>query len=288
VSAQSILVLNPGAMGAAVGSQLVAKGHDVLWVKGGRSAESVVRAEAAGLTACDSLQEGLARAAIVLSVCPPHAAADLAREVASHRFDGWYVDANAVSPQTSSLVAQLVAAGGARFTDGGIIGPPPGNGRRARLYLSGTKAEELAQILDTDLLSAVALAGEQTAASALKMCFAGWNKARTALLLNLRALAAHHGVDDALLGEWGSMEPAVLKLFDASSGQSVMGNAAKAWRWSGEMSEIAKTFEQAGLPGGFHHGAAGVFDRLDGFKDVKQAPSIEELTQQMLNGKVSD
>lgn len=282
MSAQSILVLNPGAMGAAVGSQLAAKGHNVLWVRGGRSAQSIARAEAAGLAACDSLQEGLAQATIVLSVCPPHAAAELAREVASHQFDGWYVDANAISPQTSTRVAQLVVAGGAQFTDGGIIGPPPENGRKARLYLSGTKAEELAQILGAGQLSAIALAGEQTAASALKMCFAGWNKARTALLLNLRALAAHHGVDDALLAEWSGMEPAVLKLFDASSGQSVMGNAAKAWRWSGEMSEIAKTFEEAGLPGGFHHGAADVFDRLEGFKDIKQAPGIEELTRQIL------
>jgi len=285
MTTQTILILNPGAMGAAIGEQLVGKGNEVLWVRPGRSAASISRAEVAGLTACDSLKDGLARAQTVLSVCPPHAAIDLARDVAGHGFTGAYVDANAISPQTSLQVAKAVAAGGARFTDGGIIGPPPAGERRARLYLSGDNAPALARLLGTDQLSAISLDGEQTAASALKMCFAGWNKARSALLMNLRALAAHHQVDEALLAEWGAMEPEVLRYFDGSTGRSVMGNAAKAWRWSGEMSEIAKTFEAAGLPGGFHHGAAEVFARLGNFKDVAQAPELSELTQSLLKPK---
>ncbi|MFK7963856.1 MAG: DUF1932 domain-containing protein [Burkholderiaceae bacterium] len=278
---QAILILNPGAMGSAVGSRLVGKGHVVYCVRDGRGEKTIARAEAAGMQACESLSEGLSRTSIVLSVCPPHAALDVARQVAQHEFSGRYVDANAVSPETSAQVGSLVEAAGAQFTDGGIIGPPPVNGRRARLYLSGAGASELAELLDAESLSAVALQGSGTAASALKMCFAGWNKARTALLLNLRALSAHHGVDEALLREWGAMEPELLRLFEPGSGQSVMGNAAKAWRWSGEMTEIAKTFEQAGLPGGFHHGAADVFERLDRFKDVSEVPGLEELTSQL-------
>ena len=273
-----ILILNPGAMGAAVGTRLVSKGHAVIWVSAGRGDKTIARAEAAGMQACESISEGLSRASIVLSVCPPHAALDVARQVGQHQFSGWYIDANAVSPETSAQVGRLVETAGARFADGGIIGPPPINGRRARLYLSGADASELAKILDAESLSAVALRGSDTAASALKMCFAGWNKARTALLLNLRALAAHHQVDDALLKEWGAMEPELLRLFEPGAGQSVMGNAAKAWRWSGEMTEIATTFKHAGLPGGFHDGAAEVFERLNRFKDVSDLPSLEELT----------
>ncbi len=281
MAGQGILILNPGAMGSAVGTRLTGKGHTVYWVSDGRGEQSIARAEAAGMHACQSLSEGLSRASIVLSVCPPHAALDVARQVAQHKYAGWYVDANAVSPETSAQAGALVSAGGARFTDGGIIGPPPVSGRRARLYLSGANASELADLLDAESLSAIALQGSDTAASALKMCFAGWNKARTALLLNLRSLAAHHQVDDALLAEWAGMEPDLLRLFEPAGGQSVMGNAAKAWRWSGEMTEIARTFEQAGLPGGFHHGAAEVFERLNRFKDVSDVPGLQELTSQI-------
>src|SRR6185503_12624732 len=117
----TIGLLHPGEMGAAVGKCLAGAGHRVLWVAEGRSAATKERAEAAGLTGVP-FTEMVTRSDVIVSVCPPHAALDMARQVAGFR--GLYLDANAISPATAGEVAAIVEAGGADFADGGIIGPP--------------------------------------------------------------------------------------------------------------------------------------------------------------------
>lgn len=278
-----ILLLHPGAMGAAIGARLRARGLSILWASDGRSDESVRRARAADLTDCETIAQGLESCQIVLSVCPPHGAVELAQQVADLGFTGQYIDANAISPQSSAQISKIVSTAGATFTDGGIIGPPPAGNSQARLYLSGGNPHKLAELLNSPPLTTKAMANGEFSASALKMCFGGWNKARTALLINLRTLATEHGVADALMAEWSVMDPAVLRMFDPDNGSSVMGNAYKAWRWSGEMREIAATFEQAGLPGGFHDGAAEVFERLERFKDATEQPPFGAMAAELLS-----
>ena len=78
---------------------------------------------------------------MILSVCPPHAALDVAR--ATEGFAGTYVDANAISPMRAAEIAALQP----RFVDGGIIGPPPRAAGETRLYLSGAGAEEVGDAL---------------------------------------------------------------------------------------------------------------------------------------------
>src|SRR3954465_2994537 len=129
----SIGLLHPGEMGAALGARLRERGHDVLWASGGRSDATRARAGAAGLRDAGSVAALTSASAIVLSVCPPHAALDVARAVAG--YDGVFVDANAVSPATAAEIARVVEAGGARFLDGGIVGPPPERAGTTRLYL---------------------------------------------------------------------------------------------------------------------------------------------------------
>src|SRR5580698_791243 len=94
----TIGLLHPGEMGAAVGQCLAAAGHRVLGVPSGRSPASAARAEAAGLTGVDGLAELVRSAEVIMSVCPPHAALDTARQVAAAGFGGLYLDANAISP----------------------------------------------------------------------------------------------------------------------------------------------------------------------------------------------
>lgn len=134
---QNIGILHPGAMGSRVAEQARAAGAAVWWLPSGRSAASVGRAEAAGLLGAGSLAELAERCRIVLSVCPPAAALDVARSVAEASFSGIYVDANAISPQHALEIADLFAPTKATVVDGGIVGGPP---RRpgTRLYLSGT------------------------------------------------------------------------------------------------------------------------------------------------------
>ena len=115
----------PGEMGAAIGKCLTDRGYTVLWASQGRRPATAARAAAAGLTDAGTVAEVAARAEVILSVCPPHAALEVARSVAG--FSGLFVDANAIAPQTTRSVAAVLGA--ARFVDGGIIGPPPAPGR---------------------------------------------------------------------------------------------------------------------------------------------------------------
>jgi hypothetical protein len=122
-------------------------------------------------------------------------------------------------------------------------------------------------------LTAITLEGAVGAASALKMAYAGWNKGSQALLLSIRALAAREGVDEALVREWALSMPDLAKRTE----QAVEGNTRKAWRFVGEMHEIAATFAGAGLPEGFHEAAAEVFQRLAHWKDTPTPPSLADV-----------
>jgi 3-hydroxyisobutyrate dehydrogenase-like beta-hydroxyacid dehydrogenase len=269
----TIGILHPGDMGSVVGACAVAGGSRVLWASEGRSAGSRERAAAAGLEDARTVAALVAASDVIVSVCPPHAAIDLARDVAGRRFAGLFVDANAVAPATVREIGAVVEAGGAAFVDGGLIGPPPRNAGSTRLYLSGREAKRAAALFESSALEALAIGDGPGAASALKMAYAAYTKGSSALLMAIRALAASEGVDDALLAEWRRSQPELPKRSEAAA----RDNARKAWRFVGEMEEIAATFAAAGLPGGFHEAAAVIYERLAGYKDATTPPSMADL-----------
>jgi 3-hydroxyisobutyrate dehydrogenase-like beta-hydroxyacid dehydrogenase len=243
VALGTVGLLHPGEMGAAVGAVLRGQGVRVVWASEGRSEETRARAEAAGLEDAGSVVE-VARSDVVFSICPPHAALEVAR---SAEFAGVYVDANAVSPATAREVAEAVG----EFVDGGIVGSPPREPGTARLYLSGDRASEVAELFAGSALDARVVSN----ASAVKMAYAAWTKGTAAMLLAIRELARREGVEDTLLAEWDLSVPELRQRYERARRSA----EAKGWRWVGEMEEIAATFEADGLPGGFHRAAAEVY-----------------------------
>jgi 3-hydroxyisobutyrate dehydrogenase-like beta-hydroxyacid dehydrogenase len=252
----TIGLLHPGDMGAAVGGCLASVGHTVLWDPEGRSRATTGRALGAGLEGA-GLAALLRRSSVILSVCPPHAALEVAHLVASQGYDGLYVDATAVSVATARQVAAVVEASGAAYVDGGIIGPPPEVAGNTRLYLSGKHAPEVQVLFRRSALETRIADGPPFAASSLKMAYAAWTKGTSALLLAVRALARAEGVERMLLAEWALSQPG---LAEQSEG-AAMSAALKGWRWIGEMDEIAASMAGTGLPTGFHGAAADIYDR---------------------------
>jgi 3-hydroxyisobutyrate dehydrogenase-like beta-hydroxyacid dehydrogenase len=271
-SRKVIGLLHPGDMGAAVGRCLTERGHEVLWASDGRGPDTAARASAAGLTDAGTVAGLAGRAEVIISVCPPHAALDVAWAV--HGFGGLYVDANAISPGTAREVAQMISESGGRYVDGGIIGGPPAEPGTTRLYLSGDDAAQVAALFAGTPLDARVIGGPATAASAVKMAYAGWTKGTAALLLATRALAREQGVEDALLAEWALSQPA---LAERSRG-AARSAATKGWRWVAEMEEIAATMSAVGLPDGFHQAAAEIFRRSPRTGQAA-APASGELEQ---------
>lgn len=277
-SRTTVGLLHPGDMGAAVGATLIAGGARVLWASEGRSAATRARAREVGLEDAGTLESLVRGSSVILSVVPPHGAADLARTVAALGFGGLYVDANAVATATAREIGRVVEAAGARFVDGGIIGPATRSKRSVtRVYLSGPAATEIAPLFGAGPLEAVVLDAPAGAASAVKMAYAGWNKGSQALLAAIRAFAIAEGVDSALLAEWKISQPDV----PARSERAVHDNARKAWRFVGEMEEIARALAAVGLPPAFHEAAREIYARLADYKDTATPPTMEDAARRL-------
>lgn len=244
-------ILHPGEMGAAVGGALRERGVEVLWASAGRSSATARRAQAAGLEDAGEVGELRHRCEILLTICPPHAALEVAD--AAYAFQGIYVDANAISPELARVIAGLQR----RVVDGGIVGSPPTRPGTTRLYLSGEEATEVAGLFSGTNVDARVISEQVGAASALKAAYAGWTKGSGALLLTVRELARAEGVEDALLTEWRLSIP---ELEERVAGAERSARR-KGWRWIGEMEEIARSMAARDLPSGFHEAAAEVFRR---------------------------
>lgn len=259
-------LVSPGEMGAAVAASLVGAGRGVQSVLDGRSSQSRSRAQAAGIEEVTDLDALVSASPLLISIVPPTAAIEVAGRLAAacHRTGAHplVVEANAVSPAHGEEMAQLLREAGAGFVDGDLIGGPPGPDRPAtRLYLSGDDAESAAAVLATPELRPVVLSGPPMAASALKMAYAAWTKGSAALLLTARELARDLGVEEVLLAEWAQSQPDL-----AGRCEVAARGAGRAWRFVGEMDEIASVYESAGLPSGFAEAAADVYGRLASLK----------------------
>lgn len=269
-------LVNPGEMGASVGAAVAGRGHRVLWASIGRSEATRRRAKRGGLIDCGTLSKLVSGAEFIMSVCPPHSAQDVAEAVAGLGFDGVYLDANAIAPNKSRRIEKIVSANGAIYVDGSITGGPawePSAG--TILHLSGPFASAIAELFAGSPLTTRLVSDTIGAASALKMAFAANTKGTNALLTAVLGLAEQEGVRADLERLWG-------ETFTEKTRQRVTATTAKAWRFVGEMEEIAATFSGAGLPDGFHLAAADTYSRLASFKDRDQPPPIEEVLEALL------
>ena len=182
-------ILHPGMMGASVAASAAAAGNDVSWASHGRSESTKARAGSLDITDAGDVTALAERSGLIISVCPPGFAIDLAAEVAATGFAGLYLDANAVSPATGLEVARIVSDAGATAVDGGIIGPPAWSVGTTRMYVSGEGSDQVVNAFSGGLLSVIDLDAPLGAASALKMAYAGWTKGSSALLLAIAAFA---------------------------------------------------------------------------------------------------
>ncbi|NUW06804.1 NAD(P)-dependent oxidoreductase [Streptomyces sp. CAI-21] len=272
-------ILHPGSMGAAVAAQATRSGAEVLWCPAGRSASSKERAGRFGLTPVHALREMAERADIILSLCPPAVAEDVARNVAACSYAGIYVDGNAVSPATVLNISATVQRSGATAVDGSVIGSPPSESKSPRLYLSGPAdaLRPVAQLFEGSAVQVRLLSGEIGQASALKLAYSSYQKASRALAAVAYALASDHGVGAELLDIAGGRTTSYLA--ETAYFPKV---AARSWRWGPEMNEAAHALEEAGLPPDLAAAAAAVMDRWTGLKDT--SPDLALVLQQLHTG----
>ena len=253
----TIAILSPGSMGSAVGQVLRESGYDVVTNLDGRSERTRALAEEAGFRAVSGIDSIVEEADLVMSILVPSEAISVAREAAAAMkrtgASPAYADCNAVSPDTARELGGIIEAAGGRFIDAGIIGGPPGSGSPPRFYASGPHEAVIGE-LDGKGIIVPLLGGDVGRASAIKMCYASLTKGVSALQTAALVAAYRLGLSSELEEEMSSSQANVLAQM-----QSVIGLPGKAFRWVGEMEEIAATFESVGVTGNFHHGAAEIF-----------------------------
>lgn len=268
-----IAILAQGAMGAGVAARLVAHGVTVLTCIEGRSAASAARATQAGMQAVPESE--LARADAFLSILPPAQALATAERLAplfaAAARSPLYVDCNAISPETMCRVAALLEGHELRVVDAGIIGGPPRDGYAGPvIYASGPEAPGLMDLLAGRGLDMRVIDGPIGAASALKMSYAGITKGLVAIGSAMMLAATRAGAAEALRAELAASQPALTAWF----ARMVPGMFDKAYRWSGEMEEIADFTSTDDAAPMIYRGAAALYERL---ADARGAEDVAAL-----------
>lgn len=266
-------ILHPGSMGAAVAACAATNAAAVLWCETGRSTASVERAAQFGLTPVATMAELLDRSDTVISLCPPAAAEDLARDVAGHRFTGVYVETNAINPERVQRIAGLLESN-ATVVDGGVVGSPPVRGKTPTLYLSGPigATERINALFAGTAVRTAVLGTEVGKASALKLSYAAFQKTSRVLVALAVGMAREHGVDQELIEIASKRTDSYL-----SEPQYVAKTAARAWRWGPELEEAADALAAAGLPPEMLRAAATTLARWHDAKDDSELTLTDAL-----------
>lgn len=248
-------ILHPGAMGSDIGHALT-ENHAVLWLGKGRSVNTRMRATRAGLVEADSLIGLVEQSDVIISVCPPHSAKDIAQDVAAVRSDGFlYIDANTVAPETIRDIAGLFRAN--VVVDAALTGAPGAD--NLTMWISGPRKSEVCELFRGTRIATREIGDTVGQASAFKMCSGLRSKVIPALWATLIDAAANAGpeVEHAVRTHLGDIG------YDLDhEAMRVAERAPKAWRWIGEMEESAKTLRELGLPSGFSEAAAATYARI--------------------------
>jgi len=258
-------LISPGQMGASLGEVLCGGGERVVTTLAGRGDDSRRRVAEAGLEVLADLDAVVASADVILSVVPPAAAVETAREIAAAAVrvgrSPLVADLNAVSVATLRQVASILHEVGLVVVDGSISGHPPTVSPGARLFLAGDALSGVAELGWTAVEVRPLEGAELGAASALKMCTASVFKGIQALEASALLTARHNGVLAEVVAELTSGIPQIIT---GDVCRSVAVGVSKSARFGPEMREIAATQLEAGLNEGLFEAVAELFDRLAG------------------------
>jgi 3-hydroxyisobutyrate dehydrogenase-like beta-hydroxyacid dehydrogenase len=164
------------------------------------------------------LRDMIAAVDVVLSTVTTSVAASAARSAGAHLRPGQvYVDLNATGPASKREIAAIVAAAGAEFVEGAILGAIGVTGAQTKILMGGSRAEEIASVLSGLGLNTTFYSSEIGKASSFKMLRSVFSKGLEALLLEYLTAGRRAGIQEDLWRE-------IVDLFNENSFESVAAN----------------------------------------------------------------
>jgi len=271
LTVKTIAIQSPGDMGHAVGKVLKENGFDVITCLSGRSERTTELAKAGGFRIVETVDDVVNEADLILSILVPSRAKELASEVSKAfirtQATAYFVDCNAISPNSSKEICEIINSTGGTFIDGGIVGGAPTKGDTPRFYVSGPEAEVVTQLDQKGII--VKVVGSNVGqASGIKMCYAALTKGTNTLQVALLTAAHKMGLIEQLKEEFEFSQQGALNAME--SGISRL--PANSHRWIGEMEEISSTFQSLGITPYFHKGAADVYRMLNETPFASETP----------------
>jgi 3-hydroxyisobutyrate dehydrogenase-like beta-hydroxyacid dehydrogenase len=156
-------------------------------------------------------------------------------------------------------IAERLTAAGATVVDGSISGAPPNHEQMPRIYLSGPEpaASRLRELFTAAGFVSTVVGTDVGSASALKMILGSYLRSSRMLAALAHAAADEYGLTDQLVAEARNLGRG-----DLADRDAIAGVAARAWRWTGELRDIAATLAAAGVPTGLADASADLYQLL--------------------------
>ena len=255
-------VISAGDMGHAVARELFKRGHTTLTIVENRTDLTKDRAFRSNMKVVSGMKQLLDNSDFVFSIMPPDQAFEFAASfVAALKLSRdlpVFVDCNAISPETTLSMNELISGVGGKMIKVGIIGPPPGMNTPTKFYASGENAILIDFIAGGDI-QFLNLGSNLIYASAIKICYAALTKGVMALQSSALIAAELLGVGEELQDELKESQNFHWKLIE----KRVSRLACDAGRWAGEMDQISETYQMLGLTPNLHKGVGDIFRLLE-------------------------
>ncbi len=249
---RQIALIGFGEVGGIFGRDFAAAGlrvsvFDILMGAEASRAAMVAKAERANVRACDSLEEAIRDADLVISSVTSSSAADVAKNAAPILRSGQtYLDINSVSPETKREVAAILQASPAVFVEAAVMAPVSPQRLRVPMLLGGAEAEAAAPRLQSIGMNVQPISDRIGVASAIKMCRSIIIKGLEAIAVESMFTARRYGAEKEVLASLAATYPSMG--WDSTLPDYLIGRVAEhGKRRAAEMREAAQAVADVGL-----------------------------------------
>ena len=251
-SISQIALVGFGEVGGIFGADLAAAGlrvftFDILMNAEPSRLAMLAKAKSAMVRPCDTLEEAVRGADLVISAVTASSALDVARNALPFLTGGQiYLDLNSVSPDTKREIAKTLNESPAAFVEAAVMAPVSPQRLKVPMLLGGPEAGTAAERLRAIGMNVRPISDRIGVASAIKMCRSILIKGLEAITVESMFTARRYGAEEQVLESLAATYPGLG--WDGALPDYLISRVAEhGKRRAAEMREAAQAVADAGL-----------------------------------------